>query len=144
MRWEKLIAMARGFCLEELSLSEWEAAMKRWVLMLMLMCPVALMGQPAATGGFPLTVHVTGSKWVTMPIGLSPRRPVMQINVLIAGRRFELDAAPDRNEGLLMIGDYKARLIEEEHHTPYEMNQTYLLQFPDGKTQKFYLEGISE
>lgn len=52
----------------------------KWMLMvLMMLCPVAVMGQTgsaaptkAVTGDFPLTVRVVGSKWVHLPSEFGP------------------------------------------------------------------------
>lgn len=115
--------------------------MKKLVLVLLLMCPTALLGQ--ATEDFPLTVYVVSSKWVPKPlsVGGASAFTVMQISVVISGKKFELDSNAYLRDGLLIPGDYKARLIKSKDKTPtYELNQTYLLQFPDGKTTKFFLE----
>lgn len=119
--------------------------MKRLLVVLMLLCPVAVMGQTKAVKDFPLTVHVLGSRWLILPVVIGGgASDVMQINVHISGKRYLLIAAPKRHEGLLKVGDYKARLILDKQNPPYEIAQIYLLRFADGKTQKFYLEAIGE
>ena len=45
---------------------------------------------------------------------------------------------------MLEIGDYKAKLIRDEHHTKYDSLQVYEFLFPDKKTRKFEVVGQTE
>jgi DNA topoisomerase VI subunit A len=44
----------------------------------------------------------------------------------------------------LTLGDYKARLVKDEHWGTYDSLQVYELLFPDRKTRKFMLVGQME
>jgi len=41
-------------------------------------------------------------------------------------------------------GDYKARLVKDEHKTAYDSYQIYEFLFPDKKTRQYHLVGITE
>ena len=41
-------------------------------------------------------------------------------------------------------GDYKAKLVKDEHLTAYESTQIYEFLFPDKKTRKFIVVGETE
>lgn len=121
--------------------------MKQFLVVLMLLCPVGLMAQTKnAAKDFPLTVHVISSKWFPMPNEFGPEgSTAIEAKVVIDGVKYELDARPSLRprEGLLKPGDYKARLVKSKRPAPsYQENQSYVLQFPDGKTQRFYLEAV--
>ena len=45
---------------------------------------------------------------------------------------------------LLVLGDYKAKLVKDEHRTTYDSYQVYEFLFPDGKTRKFQVVGQIE
>lgn len=123
--------------------------MKRLMIVLMMLFPVVMVGQTASTAKeFPLTVHVVGSKWVEILSSGGPgsfSRTYMYLSVSIGDRKYVLATGKKFNEGLLLPGDYKGRLVEDYRpETPYELDQRYLLQFPDGKTQKFKVEAVGE
>jgi len=44
----------------------------------------------------------------------------------------------------LALGDYKAKLVRDEHKTSYESAQVYEFLFPDKKTRRFEVVGQSE
>jgi hypothetical protein len=45
---------------------------------------------------------------------------------------------------LLALGDYKAKLVKDEHKTTYGSNQVYEFLFPDKKTRQFTVVGQTE
>jgi hypothetical protein len=45
---------------------------------------------------------------------------------------------------LLILGDYKARLLKDEHKNAYEIYQMYQFLFPDKKTRWYLLAGVWE
>jgi hypothetical protein len=45
---------------------------------------------------------------------------------------------------LLALGDYKAKLVKDEHKTTYDSLQIYEFLFPDNKTRRFVVIGQSE
>jgi hypothetical protein len=99
---------------------------------------------------YPVVVHVSSSHWVIEPSisGFGPQA-VQKLNVVINGRKYELET-PTKEANfqagvtLLAPGDYKAALIRDVHTTAYESSQAYLLLFPDKKTTRFIVVGLSE
>lgn len=59
-----------------------------------------------------------------------------ELSVVIDGKKYELESegAPDM---LLALGDYKARLVKDEHKGTYDSFQLYEFLFPDQKTRRF-------
>jgi hypothetical protein len=81
-------------------------------------------------------VHVISSYFPPFPAN-------QQLNVIIDGKKYELNGPPD-GDFLLALGDYKAKLVKDEHKTSYESAQVYEFLFPDKKTRKFEVVGQSE
>jgi hypothetical protein len=92
---------------------------------------------------YPINVHVSASQWVIIPSGIGPL-VAQKITVVIAGKKYELEADAKGKVTLLALGDYKAKLIEDVHKDAYESSQTYEFQFSDKKTRKFIVVGQSE
>ena len=65
----------------------------------------------------------------------------MELGVIISGKKYCLSGV---GNGLLSVGDYKARLVKDEHRTSYQSVQTYELLYPDNKTGKYNVIGQSE
>jgi hypothetical protein len=84
-----------------------------------------------------ITVHVRSSYIVYGNGGSS-----QYLDVVIEGKKFQL--ADPNNGYLLALGDYKAKLVKDDHKTPYESIRMYEFQFPDKKTRKFAVAGQSE
>jgi hypothetical protein len=103
----------------------------------------ALCWAQSNTEAYPINVHVTSSQWVVVPTTLGPQA-AQNLNVVIDGKKYELEAAVKGRVALLSLGDYKAKLIEDIRKNPYESTQTYELQFSDKKTRKFEVIGQSE
>jgi len=95
------------------------------------------------TAEYSINVHVISSHWIVVPSGIGPV-PAQQLNVIIDGKKYELEADAKGKVTILALGDYKAKLVEDVHKSGYEFSQTYEFQFPDGKTRKFLVFGQSE
>lgn len=99
---------------------------------------------------YSVKVHVVSSSWVLEPAILVGPRPVQKLNVIIDGKKYELEAATTTKANLeagvtlLALGDYKAKLVHDEHKTTYESSQAYEFLFPDNKTRKFFVVGQTE
>jgi hypothetical protein len=83
-------------------------------------------------------VHVTSSHFALI------RGGGQYVNVIIDGKKYELDGGVTDGGFLLALGDYKAKLVKDEHKTSYESDQVYEFLFPDKKTRKFFVVGQSE
>ncbi len=64
------------------------------------------------------------------------------LDVNIGGKKYQLVGI--QTGALLDLGDYKAKLIKDEHRTTYESDQVYEFLFPDKKTRKFSVVGQTE
>jgi hypothetical protein len=83
---------------------------------------------------YAVTIHVTSS---------SLDRNFQVLSVVIAGKNYSLIS--ENAPGLLLaLGDYKAKLVRDEHKTAYESHQTYEFSFPDKKTKRYDVNGQSE
>jgi hypothetical protein len=80
-----------------------------------------------------LNVHVSSSRIA--------ERGTLRLTVTIEGKKIELSGF---GPVLLIPGDYKAKLIQDEHKNAYDSFQFYEFLFPDGKTRKYYLVAITE
>ena len=90
-----------------------------------------------------VNVHVVSSHWVMWP-GSSAAQA---LNAVIDGKKYELEApaSPDPfDANLLAPGDYQAKLVRDVHKTTHQSSQTYEFLFPDKKTRKFTVVGLSE
>ena len=65
------------------------------------------------------------------------------LSVVINRKNYELLCECASNS-LLALGDYKAKLVKDEHKTTYDSLQVYEFLFPDNKTRRFALVGQSE
>jgi len=98
---------------------------------------------------YTINVHVNSSHWVMAPTVLVGPEPVLRLNVIIDGKKYELEARTakanlEAGVTLLAPGDYKAKVIQDVHKTTYESLQAYEFLFPDKKTKKFIVVGQSE
>lgn len=84
-----------------------------------------------------LNVHVSSAR--------ISGRGLVRLKVSIAGKIYLLDGI-DAENSLLAPGDYKAKTlpvkVKDVH--PYDVYGTYEFLFPDGKTRRYYLTGITE
>jgi hypothetical protein len=99
---------------------------------------------------YPINVHVISSHWVMEPTNIGPAG-FQRINVIINGKKYELEALCGNTilntrtgVPVLALGDYKAKLVHDEHKPTYESSQVYEFLFPDNKTEKFLVVGQAE
>ena len=90
---------------------------------------------------YSITVHVTASRCAVEPF-IKGTVDALMINVSIDGKKYELKSTGPCS--LLRLGDYKAKLIADQHKNSYEVYQEYEFQFSDGKTKKFELVRMKE
>jgi hypothetical protein len=86
---------------------------------------------------YPITVHVTSAYYLGAVVSHS-----QGLDAVIDGKKYALSG--DSDIALLALGDYKAKLVKDEHKASYESYQEYELLFPDKKTRKFVVVGQSE
>lgn len=67
---------------------------------------------------------------------------VMRLRVEDGQHSFELKALrPNSRSALLALGNYKARLVIDEHSKPFLSSRVYELLYPDGSTERFDVVG---
>ena len=110
--------------------------MKRVVLLALLLLAMSAMAAPSPDE-YSTNIHVRSSHLLYANGAIS-----QMLDVTINGKKYEL-AGFDIG-GLLVLGDYKAKLVKDEHKTSYESDQIYEFLFPDKKTRKFTVVGQSE
>jgi len=84
----------------------------------------------------------------TPSISTSVRRTIgsvgrQDLSVVIDGKQYEL-LCECASGAILALGDYKAKLIKDEHKTIYESIQVYEFLFADKKTRRFDIAGQTE
>ena len=84
---------------------------------------------------YKVSIHVSSSG-----IGTTGRQ---DLNVIIDGKKYELLC--DRSTGMVLaLGDYKAKLVTDEHKTAYDSVQVYEFLFADKKTRRYEVIGQTE
>jgi hypothetical protein len=88
-----------------------------------------------------LNVHVNATRMVIEGNSLAHRQNLV---VVIDGKKYELESI-DIPNALLMLGDYKARLVKDQHWAgTYDSWRVYEFLFDDKKTRQFVVVGESE
>jgi len=105
------------------------------VAILLLVPALARGGADPSPAEFTVEIHVSSSG-----IATSGRQ---DLNVIVNGQKYELLSESVPN-ALLALGDYKAKLVKDEHRTGYDSFQVYEFLFADKKTRKFEVIGHSE
>jgi hypothetical protein len=85
-----------------------------------------------------VTIHVSATR-----IAFGGHGSSQDLDVVIDGKKYELLSELGLNQ-LLALGDYKAKLVRDDHRNTYDSYQVYEFLFPDGKTRKFDVVGQSE
>jgi len=98
---------------------------------------------------YPINVHVSSSRWFMEPSLWGGAIPREKLDVIIDGKKYELEAPAfkanlEAGVTLLALGDYTAKLIQDQHKTTYESSQAYEFLLPDKKIRKFIVVGRTE
>lgn len=110
--------------------------MKKFVPLVLLLCSVfAAAGKDPVPAEYNLNVHVIESR-------LTDRGSWPRLVAMIDGRKCELQGGATL--ALLVPGDYKAKLVKDEHKTAYDSYRVYEFLFPDKKTRQYHLVGLTE
>jgi hypothetical protein len=94
----------------------------------------AFAGTAPNPADYTISVHVTR----TRSVGLDGR-----LNIVIDGKKYELQAGAVP-QGVLALGDYKAKVVRDEHKESYYSIREYEFLFPDNKTRRFTVVGETE
>jgi hypothetical protein len=95
---------------------------------------------------YTITVHVQSSQLVEFSGDVTQGSSVsgwqQKLSVIIDGKKYELQSGFKIE--LLRVGDYKAKITEDETLHSYEYLRTYEFLFPDGQTRQYFVVGESE
>jgi hypothetical protein len=109
--------------------------------LLLIVCVAVWAVPQTKQADYSVNIHITGSRMVLYGDSALHHQ---YLNVTIDGKKYELSQIGS-TEQLLMLGDYKARLLTDEHGKgDYDSRQIYEFQFPDGKTRRFLVVGQLE
>jgi hypothetical protein len=108
--------------------------MHKLTLAILLLLPIFARAADPKPADYAITVHVTASRLVLAARG------AQDIDVIIDGKKYELQSYLGVGD-LLALGDYKAKLVLNDHKTDYDSHQTYEFLFPDQKTRRFDVVG---
>lgn len=113
--------------------------MKHLTFVFYLVCSVLCWAAPAASD-YNLNVHVSATR-----MARDSHSAFYQIvTVTIDAKKYELESLSYPN-ALLMLGDYKARLVKDEHWAgPHDSYQVYEFLFANNKKRQFVVVGQSE
>ena len=96
---------------------------------------------------YTLNVHVISSRIETDFAGKIPASSE-RLRVLIDGKKYDLARYPlktsFRSFGVIVPGDYKARIVDEKYKSTYLFTREYQFLFPDQTVAKFQVIGQTE
>jgi hypothetical protein len=90
---------------------------------------------PAAQNADEYSINVNVSSARTSLVPNASGNLQQQLDVTIKSKKYELSALSDGS--LLALGDYKAKLVRDDHKTAYESFQVYEILLPDKKTATY-------
>jgi hypothetical protein len=112
------------------------------IAVLLLFSALAWAASELKPADFTINVHVSSSALDIGYVG-STMISVQKLHVLIEGKKYELRSIGPGN-AVLALGDYKAKLVRDEHKTTYDSIQVYEFLFTDNKTRTFEVIGVTE
>jgi hypothetical protein len=114
--------------------------MKKLVLIILLLSAFSFAADKPNAADYTINVHVTASNLEGGAVPL--------LNVVIDGKNYLLRSQKDtlnsKGVAILTLGDYKAKLVVDEHNSAHEFTQVYEFLFSDGRIMKFNVVGTSE
>jgi hypothetical protein len=108
---------------------------KKITFAIMLVSVLAWAGDDVNPADYTVKVHVSAS---------GTANNMQELSVVIKGKHFNLESQLGTPDKLLALGDYQAKLVQDEHKTAYDSHQVYEFLFPDKKTRKFVIVGETE
>jgi hypothetical protein len=108
--------------------------MHKLTLAILLLLPTFARAADPKPTDYPITIHVTASRGIVTAHG------AQDLDVIIDGKKYELQSYLGVGD-LLALGDYKAKLVLNDHKTDYDSHQAYEFLFSDRKTRRFDVVG---
>lgn len=129
--------IAKNIVLESFTHAEARNPVKKIAIAVLLLLSAQIWaGEAPIPAEYTINVHVSSSSVVV-------ERGCQLLEVVIDGKKCELASELSLSR-LLALGDYKAKLVKDEHKTTYDSYQVYEFLFPDKKTRQFLLVGQTE
>ena len=127
-----------------------EVFVTKAVLVVFLLCslPALAQSQPKEANtidfsNYPLSMHISDSH-----VGIdcsSSCKAAEFISATVEGNKYELESETFLpKNGIIALGDYHVKLINQKVKKTGEFQKTYELMFPDGSTRKFAVTGQTE
>ena len=114
--------------------------MRQIALTCVLLSAFAWAGGTTDPAPYTINVHVTKSRMVVRGTSSAHQQ---ELNVVINSKKYQLESVNFPNT-LLVLGDYKAKLVTREVEGTYDSFQIYEFLFPDRKTRRFLVVGQTE
>lgn len=103
--------------------------------LLLFLSALAWAGENPDPADYTITIHVSSSN-----LNTGGRQ---DLGVVINGKRYEL--LSELSIGMVLaLGDYKAKLLKDEHKNTYDSVRVYEFLFADKRTRKFDVIGQTE
>jgi hypothetical protein len=109
--------------------------LKITLTILLLSCAFAWAGATPNPADYAVNIHVSSSRIAA--------HGQQKLNVVIDGKNYQLESYGAFNS-LLALGDYKAKLVKDEHKATHDSLRVYEFLFPGQKTRKFNVVGQTE
>jgi hypothetical protein len=98
---------------------------------------------------YSVNVHVFSSRVFTDPRMDGAPEISQMLGVMIDGKKYDLEGPPikrpdRRSVTLLALGDYKAKMLLDEHDAAYEFARVYEILLPDNKKVKLFVVAETE
>lgn len=111
--------------------------MKKLILAALMLSALAVAGASPNPAEYAVNVHIVASRLVLHNVYHQ------QLTAIIDGKKYELQSTANIF-GVLKLGDYKARLVNDKQRSNYESWQVYEFLFPDNRTRRFVVMEIKE
>jgi hypothetical protein len=114
---------------------------KHRAIFFLLLCSVIAWAVPSAND-YNINVHVSATRMVRDARNSAAH--YQELTVIIDGKKYELESL-DMPNALLMLGDYKARLLKDQHWAgTYDSWRVYEFLLPDNRKRQFLVVGQLE
>ncbi len=113
---------------------------KTFVAMLLLLSTFASAASNPNPAEYSVNVHVSSSRMIREGGSMAFTQLLV---VTIDGKKYELESGYPAN-ALLALGDYKAKLVKDEHRGDHDTYRVYEFLFSDNRTRRFIVVGQTE
>jgi hypothetical protein len=109
---------------------------------LLLLLPIAAFANQSSSSQTQNVVVLESHLDVTCDTFTNRCIPTQLLIAKVGDRKIELRLYEGRPEALLALGTYPAKEVLSPGTLPYRLKDSYILTYPDGKTEKFDVVGL--